>query len=255
MPRPRGSGGSVRGGTSGAANRGHPESHSSDPSCAVCRMPCPPAFRRCRARTRVLAPTPAARRFGRTIRCCGRMGSGRFHLLRPASPRCSANFSGLLSNGLSGRHGRARILLRGLRRQSSQALGAALWHRPNPRSADASVRVGKQVAGKTRPGTAAIAGPAGGPGPALDNFEQVPGGRTPFGYKDGISFPQIRGNVSKSDRESGRTDRGRRVRAGVPGRRGPHGPGADTGCPWAQRDVSRISQAALACRRLPAIPA
>jgi Dyp-type peroxidase family len=30
---------------------------------------------------------------------------------------------------------------------------------------------------------------------ARDNFEQVPGGRTPFGYKDGISFPQIRGNV------------------------------------------------------------
>jgi len=28
-----------------------------------------------------------------------------------------------------------------------------------------------------------------------DDFEQVPGGRTPFGYKDGISFPQIRGNV------------------------------------------------------------
>jgi Dyp-type peroxidase family len=30
---------------------------------------------------------------------------------------------------------------------------------------------------------------------ARENFEQVPGGRTPFGYKDGISFPQIRGNV------------------------------------------------------------
>ncbi|MEO7275076.1 MAG: peroxidase [Vicinamibacterales bacterium] len=30
---------------------------------------------------------------------------------------------------------------------------------------------------------------------ARDDFEQVPGGRTPFGYKDGISFPQIRGNV------------------------------------------------------------
>jgi Dyp-type peroxidase family len=29
----------------------------------------------------------------------------------------------------------------------------------------------------------------------VDNFEQVPGGRTPFGYKDGISFPQISGNV------------------------------------------------------------
>ena len=28
-----------------------------------------------------------------------------------------------------------------------------------------------------------------------DDFAQVPGGRTPFGYKDGISFPQIRGNV------------------------------------------------------------
>ncbi len=28
-----------------------------------------------------------------------------------------------------------------------------------------------------------------------DDFEQVSGGRTPFGYKDGISFPQIRGNV------------------------------------------------------------
>lgn len=29
-----------------------------------------------------------------------------------------------------------------------------------------------------------------------DDFAQVPGGRTPFGYKDGISFPQIRGNVA-----------------------------------------------------------
>jgi Dyp-type peroxidase family len=29
----------------------------------------------------------------------------------------------------------------------------------------------------------------------VDNFVQAPGGRTPFGYKDGISFPQIRGNV------------------------------------------------------------
>ena len=42
-----------------------------------------------------------------------------------------------------------------------------------------------------------------------DDFEQVPGGRTPFGYKDGISFPHISGNVSQSDPESGSTDRGR----------------------------------------------
>jgi deferrochelatase/peroxidase EfeB len=28
-----------------------------------------------------------------------------------------------------------------------------------------------------------------------EDFAQVPGGRTPFGYKDGISFPQILGNV------------------------------------------------------------
>lgn len=30
---------------------------------------------------------------------------------------------------------------------------------------------------------------------AREDFAQVPGGRTPFGYKDGISFPQIRGNL------------------------------------------------------------
>ena len=29
-----------------------------------------------------------------------------------------------------------------------------------------------------------------------EDFAQEPGGRTPFGYKDGISFPNIRGNES-----------------------------------------------------------
>ena len=132
---------------------------------------------------------------------------------------------------------RARPPSRGAEDSLPDALGAAVRHRPNSRRADAAVPLGQQVAGEARAGAAAVAGPAGRPGPGRDDFAQVPGGRTPFGYKDGISFPQIRGNVQSPIVSPEEPIAAGEFVLGYPGEGGPHGPGADTGRARAQRDV------------------
>ena len=222
--------GAVRGGPSGAGNRGHPEPDTPDPSCAVCGMPRPAAFRR----------AAQGREFLR--RLLPHVVSAAQFAAAETWVAVALTYAGLQALGVpqTSLDSFPTAFREGMAARAASFEGCedslpAHWDAPygtgrDPRGADAAVRLdAEQVGGRcsrwrasrcrTSPAVQIL---------ARDDFAQVPGGRTPFGYKDGISFPQIRGNVQSPIVSPEEPIAAGEFVLGYPGRRRPHGPGAGT---------------------------